>query len=577
MDFRFVSLFIKNTSEGSLFEKEPIKPIEPTLNSKPVQVISLPVASEDDEEFYDVDEFEEEEFYDCEEIEEGPVATPNLDDTAFETGFFGFAARVGNAALDVMESDSFLKLSAFSNSIVGNKVIQAGKSMVCENIGMLIGAALPEQTISFAAGKAAANALVPDHPNVAIGVGLTVAALSTSLNYLTGGETGPALQMMVTAAGTIAGGMTGLEAGGIAVPENYIPRTAAYLATAGATNGVVGTLAYFGPEVAAVTDKIMNAKPNPDIVNMFDPGNFAQNVVNNAYGSADAAADMMAHKLTDSPLFSGLVQMLLKHSVEKNVATNAITRAMNDYFEFIQDAGIQKMLEEFKAVPDEISKALIQEEIAKGMKKKYTALEKQVAGQIQLKSDATAAYLAGYLADMTQKNEKELFGMDLSTKEQNKELLEILIPALIPHIGVYYKREVTEPQALTPEEVEQFYKNVSAVMFAPYSGTMIGTGMYGLVSTLIPVLQNKGQFIAKMLSEQIGQSLVDPIISIDDDPEFAIERINAPAQKPIKKGFWASLREKIENAVYLINTIGFKQFSKGFFSHFFAPKKPKEK
>ncbi len=568
MDPIITSMIPALTRTISLKIDEPSKPVQPTLNLLPVKLITLP---EDDEEFFDVDEIAEEEFYDCEEIpEENPMTVPELDDSASERGFLGLVSRIFNTVSDAMESDRFLKLSAFSKSIVGNKLIQSGKSMVCENIGMLIGSALPHQTISFAAGKAAANKLVPDAPNIAIAAGLTVAALSTSIDYLTGGETGPALQMMVTAAGTIAGGMTGLEAGGIAVPEGYIPRTAAYLATAGATNGLLGTVAYFGPEVSTVAQKIANAKKSSVKVNMYDPGHFAQNVVKIGYGSNEAVADLMAHKLTDSPLFSSLVQMLLKQTVDKNVITNAITRALNDYFEFLQDVGIQKMLEEYKARPDEISKALIQEEITKKMEKKYGLIEKQLVSHIRLKSDSAAVYLAGHLTDTIQKNEKELFGMDLSTKKQNQELLEILMPALLPHIGVYYKREMTKTQALTSKEVEQFYQNVSALMFAPYSDTMIGAGIQGLISTLIPVMQSKGQFIAKILSEQIGHSLTDPIISIDGDPEFEIEKNNVPEQKPSKKGFWESLQDKIAVARYIIKTFGFKRFAKVILENLFT-------
>lgn len=573
MDPIITSMISVFKQSDSLKIDEPPKPVQPTLNFLPVNHITLP---EDDEEFFDVDEIEEDEFFDCEEItEETPMTVPELNDSASEKGFMGLVSRIFNTVSDAMESDRFLKLSAFSKSIVGNKLIQTGKSMVCENIGMVVGAAFPEQAISFAAGKAAANKLVPDAPKIAIAAGLTMAALSTSIDYLTGGETGPALQMMVTAAGTIAGGMTGLEAGGIAVPEGYIPRTAAYLATAGATNGLIGTVAYFVPEVAAVAQKIANAKPNP--VNFYDPGHFAQNVVKIGYGGNEAVADLMTHKLTDSPLFSSLVQMLLKQNVDKNVVTNAITRALNDYFEFLQDVGIQKMLEEYKARPDEISKALIKEEIARKIEKKYSLIEKQLASHIQLKSESAAAYLAEYLADTVQKNEKELFGMDLSTKKQNQELLEILMPALLPHIGVYYKREMTKTQALTPKEVEQFYQNVSGLMFAPYSDTMIGAGMQGLISTLIPVMQQKGQFIAKMLSEQIGHSLTDPIISVDGDPEFEMEGNSTPEQKPAKKGFWESLLAKIEVAIYLVKTFGFKRFAKMILNSFLASQKPDKK
>jgi hypothetical protein len=69
MDYRIFSFLPQITSDVSLFEKKPIKSIEPMLNSKPVQVITLP---EDEEEFFDVDEIEDEEFFDCEEIVEDP-------------------------------------------------------------------------------------------------------------------------------------------------------------------------------------------------------------------------------------------------------------------------------------------------------------------------------------------------------------------------------------------------------------------------------------------------------------------------------------------------------------------------
>ncbi|MGH2612258.1 MAG: hypothetical protein ACRDFB_04325, partial [Rhabdochlamydiaceae bacterium] len=491
------------------------------------------------------------------------------------------------------------KVAAFSRSIVGSKLIQTGKAVIGENVGMLVGAAFPEASIAYAVGTAAANSALGDSEKkskIVQGAGivaaLTVTALTTSLSYMTGTpmEYGQALGYMVTAAGTIAGGMNGLQAMGQQVPDNYIPRTAAYLATTGVVGGAVssirslplpgavstaigvgggvlktvaGTASYYAPEAAMLADKII--RQGPHLENLYDPGTFAQNVATHANGDTSAFSASIASNYIESPFFSSLVQRLLTRTINKKAATNAIVKGLNDFVVVMQDKDIQQKINEFKASPDQAKKDLLQQAISQLVEKKYGMIERGIANMIRKKSDPQIPGLVQQIVEMMSKKETEFFGMELSNSTQIKNLLEIMLPSLIPLIGIYAKRELISSQELPTEEIEKFYQNVNEVIFAPYNEYWLARGVQGLISTAIPVMQQKAQFIPALLSEKLGQSMVDPLIALDDEKEFDISK-SSPKEKGAseestpKKTFWRSIRQKIRTIKYLIQFVGFKKF-----------------
>ncbi len=497
------------------------------------------------------------------------------------------------------------KFNELTKEGVGKTIAETGKRMIGENVGMLVGAAFPEASMAYAAGKAAASNFVGESENKSIiveGAGvaaaLTATALSTGLSYLTGTpmEYGQALGYMVTAAGTIAGGMNGLEAVGEKVPENYIPRTAAYLVTTGAVGGVVkaaadvlpgpvstvttvagsvlkpvvGLAAYSAPEVISLADTIIH--PMPPKENSYDPSEFIKNIAKNAQGDLPALVTSMAGNLVESPLISSIIQTLFVHTIDNRLATNAIVRAVNDFVNAIQDKSIQEKIRELKATPDEIKRDALKKEIveliAKLVAEKYGPLEKKLAKYLQSKSDSSAKGLAATIANLMSRKEKAIIGRELSDAKQTQALLEALIPSLIPMIGVYAKREVGAKD-LSPKEIETFYQNFNAMIFAPYNDYSIVRGVQGLISTAIPFMQKYAQFIPEFLAEKIGSSMVDPIITLDDDPEFDIPATTTQkVQAEPKKSAWRSIREKLSFIKFMVKLGGIKDFMKAASSAF---------
>lgn len=503
--------------------------------------------------------------------------TPDYDDYSSDEGYY---VEDESGYLTPKWIHYATKVADFSESVVGSKLIETGKGMVAENAGMLIGAAFPEVAVGYRVGKSIASNLVKeseDKSMVVEGAGvaaaLTAAALTKGLTYLTGVpmESMLALDYMVTAAGTIAGGMNGLEVAGKEVPNDYIPRTAAYIVTTGvvgkgvealsslplpgpvsATVAVSGSIlkpltgmaAYYGPETAQAVDNYIHAEPAPqNEPNLYDLGEFVKNVAKNAHGDTSAFATSLTENVVESPLITSILQMLLKQSIDAKVGTNALVRAVNDFAMIIQENSIMKKIKELKATPDELKKDALKHEIAEQVAKKYELLEKMGANYIQKKSDPFVASIVDQIVDLMGRKEKEYMGMELSDTEQTRVLLEALIPSLIPMIGIYAKREIGASKELTSEEIETFYQNFNAFIFAPYNDYSLVRGAQGLISMAIPFMQSQAQFIPALLSTKIGEAFVDPIITLDDDPEFAMPRVDQPtAEEKSKKSFWASLK-----------------------------------
>lgn len=500
-------------------------------------------------------------FYGIEEDEESSI------------GWIEWARQKGS---EIANSKTVQKGVAFSKSVVGSKLIQTGKAMIGENVGMMVGASFPEAVVAYTVTKQAT-----DSNKAGIAAALTLTALSTSLAYLTGTpmEYSQALGYMVTASGTIAGGMTGLETMGQEVPEGYVPRTAAYLATTGVvgtvasgvstvaeyvplplvstTTNVVGkvatkvagTAAYYGPESVVVVERMMNPKPS----NLFDPGEFTRNVAVNANGDSKAFAESMAKKLIESPLLASITRLLIQHNIDQKVSTNAQVRAMNKFAQHLQSETIQEKIRELRATPNQLRKDALKNEIAEVVAQEYGALEKVIANNVKAAADPMISTLITQITDLMAKKEVEYFGMTLSNESQTKDLLEVLLPVLIPMIGVYTKRELLETKELSKDEIESFYGTISAALFAPYNEYMLGRGMQGLVATAIPFMQEYGQFLPSLLSESIGQSMADPVINFDE---------TAPPREvpPPKQSFIESILEKIRIIRYLISS-GLLNFS----------------
>jgi hypothetical protein len=107
-----------------------------------------------------------------------------------------------------------------------------------------------------------------------------------------------------------------------------------------------------------------------------------------------------------------------------------------------------------------------------------------------------------------------------------------------------------------------YIRNLNAALFAPYSDYKIARGAKGILSAGLSLLQNHAQFLPKLLSEKIGCSLVDPIITLDDNPDFDINKIEVPAEvKPErKKSVWSTIRDKLGLIRTIVRIIGVKKF-----------------
>ncbi len=492
------------------------------------------------------------------------------------------------------------KAASFSEGTIGKAIIEGTKGAVGETVGSMIGAAFPEATVAFQVGKKVAEAKLPDSENksmLATGAGvvaaLTVTALTTSLSYLTGTpmEYNRGVAYMVSTAGTLAGGMAGLEAVGQKVSKGHILRTAASLGATSAigtaasvvsqavqnvpvvntvvnvagsvVTTVAATAAYYGPEVAAngpkVVDKILHPQASP--ANQYDPGEFALNVVANAHGDTNAISSSMAKKLVDSPLLLSLTRLLLAHTIDKKIATNAIARSINKISELMQDPAIKQKVAELKANPTVQTKEALVLALRAAVENQYGAVEQQVAKITRNKATAAIPSIVTSIVTLMHDKEVEFFGMELSNNAQTKALLESVLPELIPMLAVYVKREALSPTDLTKDEVNGLYQNLNAALFAPYSDYKIAKGAKGILSAGLSLLQNHAQFLPRLLSEKIGCSLVEPIITLDDNPDFDIDKIEVPAEKkPVKKSVWSTIRDKLGLIRTIVRIIGVKKF-----------------
>ncbi|MBP7074335.1 MAG: hypothetical protein KBA81_03005, partial [Rhabdochlamydiaceae bacterium] len=326
---------------------------------------------------------------------------------------------------------------------------------------------------------------------------------------------------------------------------------------------VAATAAYYGPEVAAngpkVVDKILHPQASP--ANQYDPGEFALNVVANAHGDTNAISSSMAKKLVDSPLLLSLTRLLLAHTIDKKIATNAIARSINKISELMQDPAIKQKVAELKANPTVQTKEALVLALRAAVENQYGAVEQQVAKITRNKATAAIPSIVTSIVTLMHDKEVEFFGMELSNNAQTKALLESVLPELIPMLAVYVKREALSPTDLTKDEVNGLYQNLNAALFAPYSDYKIAKGAKGILSAGLSLLQNHAQFLPRLLSEKIGCSLVEPIITLDDNPDFDIDKIEVPAEKkPVKKSVWSTIRDKLGLIRTIVRIIGVKKF-----------------
>ncbi len=493
------------------------------------------------------------------------------------------------------------KAANFSEATIGKAIIEGTKGAVGETVGSMVGAAFPEATVAFQVGKKVAEAKLPDSEKksmLATGAGvvaaLTVTALTTSLSYFTGTpmEYNRGVAYMVNAAGTLAGGMAGLEAAGQKVSKGHVLRTAASMGATSAVGtaasvlsqvvqnvpvvntavNVAGTVAttvaaaaaYYGPEVVThgptVVDKILHQQASP--ANLYDPGEFALNIVANAHGDTNAVSSSMAKKLVDSPLLLSLTRLLLAHTIDRKIATSAIARSINKLSELMQDPAIQKKVAELKANPSVQTKEALVSALRAAIENQFGVVERQVANITRNKAAAAVPSIVNSILTLMHDKEVEFFGSELSNNAQTKALLESVLPELIPMLAVYLKREALSPTDLTSDEVNGLYQNLNAALFAPYNDYKIAKGAKGILSAGLSLLQNHAQFLPKLLSEKIGCSLVDPIITLDDNPDFDINKIEVPAEvKPErKKSVWSTIRDKLGLIRTIVRIIGVKKF-----------------
>jgi len=314
---------------------------------------------------------------------------------------------------------------------------------------------------------------------------------------------------------------------------------------------------YYAPELAGAAKQMMESDPSQaPTKNLFDLGEFMKNSISHAGSDSKSFAESMSAMLIDSPLLASLIQPLLQHSVDQKVATNALARAVNKFSELLQNETIQKKITELKAARDPSKKEDLKRELLALVEKEYkTLMEKNIAKQCKASEDSLVSSLSTQIVELMQRKEEIFFGMKLSNDAQTKDLLEALLPALIPLFGVYVKRELLKTKELSKEELDTFYMNVNAALCAPYNGYMVVRGVQALTNAAIPYMQEYAQFLPSFLSESIGQSYATPVINFDDDRKSPqVEGL------PRTKGIWESIREKIRLISYMINTGGLKMF-----------------
>jgi hypothetical protein len=136
--------------------------------------------------------------------------------TQFTSAIWNNILEVPSCALETAREFAPEKIRAienFAGSVIGKQVVATGLGVVGNSVGMAVGTAFPELTVAYGVG----GAVNEKYGKVAgVGAALTVGALGMALSALTTGDgtIAQTTQFMLTSAGSIVGGMTGIKASG---------------------------------------------------------------------------------------------------------------------------------------------------------------------------------------------------------------------------------------------------------------------------------------------------------------------------------------------------------------------------
>jgi hypothetical protein len=415
--------------------------------------------------------------------------------------------------------DAAVSAKVFSQSVAGQK----GIGFVSKTAGGFAGAAFPEETLAYRAGTSLSGRKV-------IGA---VAAVATGCVKYSFGLPAAALWPVVSAA-TIAGGMSGVELAGQQVPDHHIARTMSSNVASAAVDGLVSVLpipvpglgsgvgaiaslaAYYAPETA---EKYFN----PVSLEEYHPAKIVREIttgsaagVTNTLGLSAlqglVSEDKKAGFITQ---LNSMATALITNVIDKDVAANALVRAVNDHTQIIQkDPALQ---EEIKASLS-CTNSLQKEARKTALKKKLVLQALRMAYGNEVSENVADAFISqlsarpGYrglfekITAWVQQKEAEVLGFSVYSKS-NEERLDIYMPALVMLILIHAVREHKQAQALTKDEMSAFYTNLVGILFSPY-----GRALSWVADKALPWVQSvvNPSSLAEMARELLKKALKVP-------------------------------------------------------------------
>jgi hypothetical protein len=438
----------------------------------------------------------------------------------------------------------------FSKSIIGKESIFFVKSTTARIVGSTIGAASPEAMVAFSQGKKIACYATDSCPKIAtktrawivwssgIGAALVVGSLSASLSHLREGMEGPAVQVLsyiVTAAGTIIGGMEGMKvAGTVFDPPSYSRMSFQSLLTDSAVENLRGAIfippcltplsnqigfafqlsasiaAYYAQPLTRFTIDVYHLDHSEK--NMYNPGEVVKWVISQAYGSVQEGAQQITGNL---PILKKTISSMIKTGIDKNIATNVIVRSLNEYFVLIQDSSVQNAVSALLAsstdsTRDELKKTIINL-INEQLGKKFSMIERGLSYFIQHQLSNKISENVKKSINKIQQQEIQLVGMHLSGTRTMEDLLEIHAMCYLTFSLVQIKKTLFQMKESNPDlsdvEITHFYCNLNEILLGPYSSYRIASGVRKAMHWAIPLLIKHAQFMPQW-ALQINQEQV---------------------------------------------------------------------
>ena len=413
-----------------------------------------------------------------------------------------------------LAKDAAASAKVFSQSVAGQK----GIGIVGKTAGGFVGAAFPEETLAYRAGTSLSGRKV---------VG-AVAAVATGCVKYSFGLPAAALWPVVSAA-TIAGGMSGVELAGQQVPDHHIARTLGSDVASAAVDGLVSVLPIPVPGVGAIAGLAAYYAPetaekyfNPVSLEEYNPAKIVREITTGSAAGVTNTLGLAALKgLVSEDKKAGFIAQLstmatalITNVIDKDVAANALVRAVNDHTQIIQDPVLQ---EEIKALQSCTSS--LQKEVRKTALKKKLVLQalrmaygndanENLADAFISQLSARPAYrgLFEKITAWVQNKETEVLGFSVYSKS-SEERLDICMPALLMLILIHAVREHKEATVLTKDEMSAFYTNLVGIVFSPY-----GRALSWVADKALPWIQSvvNPSSLAEMAGELLKEALEVP-------------------------------------------------------------------